>query len=95
MFKDFFKIIKDKNLVKEVVNITVGILMAVALLVFFVTGNPYSICAVILLGALMNVLNGLSWIRRKEKKSMGMSMILLGVVILLVFMIYLSNGYLI
>ncbi len=72
-----------------------GILMLVALLVFSVTRNVYSIAAVIVLGGFMNIINGLSMVRRKERKTMGMSMILLGIIILFAFVIYFSGGYIV
>ncbi|MCR5585043.1 MAG: hypothetical protein K6F63_06405 [Lachnospiraceae bacterium] len=93
MLKRFRKFISDKGLVKEVLNMIMGILIVVALLVFSLTKNLISICAVILLGALINIFNGLFMIRSKEKKTMGMSMIMLGIAIILIFVIYASQGY--
>ncbi len=93
MFKRFNRFIHDKGLVKEILNIIMGILMVVALLVFSLTRSALSICAVIVLGSIMNVFNGLSMVRNKEKKTMGMSMILLGIIILFAFVYYFSRGY--
>ena len=93
MFKRFNRFIHDKGIIKEIINIILGILMVVALLVFSLTKNVYSICAVIILGAMMNIFNGLALLRKKEKKTMGMSMISLGIIVLFAFMIYLSGGY--
>lgn len=87
------KFISDKGLLKEVLNIIMGILTVVALLVFSITRSVVSISAVILLGAMINIINGLFWVRTKEKRSMGMSMILLGIAILLIFIIYASRGF--
>ena len=93
MFKRFNRFIHDKGLVKEILNIIMGILMVVALLVFSLTRSALSICAVIVLGSIMNVFNGLSMVRNKEKKTMGMSMIFLGIIILFAFVYYFSRGY--
>ncbi|MCR5823679.1 MAG: hypothetical protein K6G60_04515 [Lachnospiraceae bacterium] len=93
MLKRFKRFIQDKGLVKETVNIIMGILMAVALLVFSFTRSIWSICVVIILGALMNVMNGLSMLRKKERKTMGMSMIFLGIIVVFVFIVYFANGY--
>jgi hypothetical protein len=92
MFKRFNRFIKDKGLVTEVLNIIMGILMVVALLVFSFTGTTFSICLVIVLGALMNILNGFTFYRNKEKKTMGMSMIFFGIVIVFILIIFLSMG---
>jgi hypothetical protein len=93
MLERLRKFFSDKGLVKEVLNLIMGILIVVALLVFSLTGNIISICAVIILGAFINVFNGLFMIRSKEKKTMGMSMIMLGIAILMIFLIYASRGY--
>ncbi len=93
MFKKFKRFIQDKGLIKEVLNIIMGILTVVALLVYSITKNVYSLCAVIILGAMINIINGLALIKRKEKRSFGLSMILLGIVILVIFAIFTANGY--
>ena len=95
MLKRFNRFIHDKGLVKETLNIIMGILMVVALLVFSLTRSALSICAVIVLGGLMNIFNGLSMVRNKEKKTMGMSMIFLGIIILFAFVFYFSRGYIV
>ena len=93
MLNRFREFIRDKGLVKEIVNIILGILMVVALLVFSITKNVFSICFVIILGALMNIINGFTMIKNKERKTMGMSMIFLGIIILFAFIIYSVGGY--
>ncbi len=93
MFKRLNRFIHDKGLIKEIVNILMGILMVVALLVFSFTKNVVSICCLIILGALMNITNGIALVKNREKKTMGLSMIMLGIVILLAFSVFYAGGY--
>ncbi len=93
MFAKLRKFLKDKGITREFFNLFLGILMAVALLVFSITKNKFTIGLVIILGALMNILNGFAMVKKKEKKTMGMSMIFLGIIILFVFVYYAARGY--
>ncbi len=95
MFKRFNRFVHDKGLIKEIVNIVMGILMVVALLVFSFTKNVFSICCIIILGALLNIMNGIALVGKREKKTMGLSMIMLGIVILFAFSLFLGGGYII
>ncbi len=93
MFAKLRKFLKEKGITKDFFNLFLGILMAVALLVFSITKNSLTIGPVIILGALMNIVNGLAMIKKKEKKTMGMSMIFLGIIILFAFVYYAAGGY--
>ena len=66
----------------DTVNMTLGLLMLTALVVFGLTGNKLSMYLIIFSGGLMNLLNGYKSSLQKGKQSMGHSMMMLGVMIL-------------
>ena len=93
MLKGFGKFIKDKGIVKEVVNIALGIGALAALLVFSITQSVISLFAVVIIASLINILNGLSMYKNKEKRNMGMSMMMLGIVLVLFLVILSVMGF--
>ena len=88
--KRIAEFLKDKGLVQETVNIVLGIVILIGLVLYGTTRSLGSLVIVIFAGAMMNILTGLSYVRKKEKKPLGMSMILLGVIIIMIFAIYFS-----
>ena len=88
--KRIAEFLKDKGLVQETVNIVLGIVILIGLVLYGITRSMGSLVIVIFGGAMMNILTGLSYVRKKEKKPLGMSMILLGVIIIMIFAIYFS-----
>jgi len=83
MLKNFFKLLKDKERLFDTVNVILGLLMLTALVVFWKTGNKFSMFAVIFSGGAMNICNGFRYLQQKGRRQMAHSMILFGVVILL------------
>ena len=63
-------------------NVILGLLMLTALVIFWKTGNRMSMFIIIFSGGGMNLCNGYRYIRQKERKQMGYSMLLFGAVIL-------------
>ena len=63
-------------------NVILGLLMLTALVVFWKTGNKLSMLAVIFCGGAMNICNGFCYLKHKQRRQLGHSMILFGVVIL-------------
>ena len=83
MLEKVKKFFKDKERVLNTLNAILGLLMITALVVFWKTGNRISMYIVIFSGGLMNLCNGYKYMQQKERKTIGYSMILLGVVVLM------------
>ena len=82
MLKKFQKFFKNKEQVLDTANMILGLLMLTALVVFWKTGNNLSMFAIIFSGGAMTLSNGYRYVRQKERKQMGYSMLLFGAVIL-------------
>ncbi len=76
---DFFK---NKELVRDTINMILGLLMLTALVVFWKTGNKISMFLIIFCGGAMNLSSGFRFLKLKGRKPLGQSMILLGIVII-------------
>ena len=75
-------ILKNKEQINAILNLSLGLLMLTALLIFGKTGNKLSMYIIIFSGALMTISNGYRLLWKKNTKTMGQSMILFGIVIL-------------
>ena len=75
MLNKIRKFLKDKERVLDTLNAILGLLMITALVVFWKTGNKIS-------GGMVNLCNGYKYLMQKEKRTLGHSMILFGVLIL-------------
>ncbi len=82
MLKKVLKFLQNKQRVLDTVNVLLGLLMLTALVVFWKTGNKFSMYLIIFAGGLMNLSNGYRYLNSKDHKNLGYSMILLGVVVL-------------
>ena len=82
MLKKLLKFLKDKDAVLDTVNVALGLFMLTALVVFWKTGNRISMFGIIFCGGAMNLCNGYRYLKQKERKQLGHSMILFGVVVL-------------
>ena len=82
MLKKLAVFLKDKQRVFDTANVILGLLMLTALVVFWKTGNKFSMVLIIFAGGLMNLCNGYKYLQQKKWKNMGYSMILFGVVVL-------------
>ena len=91
--KRFRKFLEEKGLTQEALNIVLGIVILIALVTYGITGSVLSLFAVIFVGAMMNITTGLSYVRKNEKRTLGMSMILLGVVIIMIFGVYVTMSF--
>ena len=80
-------LLKNKEQVNDTLNLILGLFMLTALLVFGKTGRGWSIYVIIFSGGLMTISNGYHLLGQKNKKSLGQSMILFGIVILFLGMI--------
>ena len=83
MLKKISKFLKNQEAVIDAANVLLGLLMLTALVVFWKTGNKISMYAIIFCGGAMNLCNGFRYLKQKERKSLGQSMILFGFVVLL------------
>ncbi|MBE5960013.1 MAG: hypothetical protein E7256_01290 [Lachnospiraceae bacterium] len=89
--KKLMRFLKDKNLVLDTVNIIISILLLIFIVLIFINpSNPLYMLGTVLLGGFMNMLNGLKHIRgtNRSKKNMGMSMILVGAIIMILGMYF-------
>ena len=75
-------LLKNKEQVNDTLNLSLGLFMLTALLIFGKTGNKLSMYVIIFSGALMTISNGYRLLWKKNTKTMGQSMILFGIVIL-------------
>ena len=66
----------------DTINVLLGLLMLTALVVFWKTGNEFSMFTIIFCGGCINLLGGYRYLKQKNRKNMGYSMILLGVIVL-------------
>ena len=82
MVEKIKQFLKNKEQVIDTVNVILGLLMITALVVFWKTGNKFSMVLIIFAGGLMNLCNGYKYLQQKKWKNMGYSMILFGVVVL-------------
>ena len=75
-------LLKNKEQINDTLNLSLGLLMLTALLIFGKTGNKISMYVIIFSGGLMTIANGYQLLWKKNGKAMGQSMILFGIVIL-------------
>lgn len=71
----------------DTANMILGLLMLTALVVFWKTGGRLSMFTIIFSGGAMNLCNGFRYLHQKNRKQLGYSMILFGVVILVLGLI--------
>lgn len=82
MLKRIQHFLKNKEAVLDTANMILGLLMLTALVIFWKTGNKFSMLAIIFSGGAMNLCNGYRYLQQKGRKQMGYSMLLFGAVIL-------------
>jgi len=82
MLKKVLKFLKNKEAVLDTANVLLGLFMLTALVVFWKTRSSFSMYTIIFCGGAMNLCNGYRYIKQKERKNLGQSMILFGAVIL-------------
>ena len=87
MLENLKKWLKNKEIGNDTINMILGLFMLTALLVFGKTGNRFSMYAIIFSGGLMNISNGYRMLKQKDKRQLGQSMVLFGIVILFLGMI--------
>jgi len=78
------KLLKDISLKSDIINVIVGVVLIVSLIIIF--QNPYNRYAILIAcisGGLMNILNGLKYRKDPKKKTMGMSFLMMGVIVML------------
>lgn len=85
MLKKIISFIKSRGIGQETVNIVLGVFMLAAFIVYGITKSLYALYSIILIGALINLTTGFSYLKKKEKKTLGTSMITLGFVIIFIF----------
>ena len=77
------KLFSDFSLRADIINIIIGIVLIVSLIFVFL--NPYHRYAILtacLSGGLMNIMNGLKMLRDPKKKTLSMSFVMMGIVLI-------------
>ena len=82
--KKLIEFLKNKDLVNSFLNVILGIFMVVALAIYGITGSGFWLCPVVISGALLNISQGFVFYRDKKKRSFGMSMIMMGLIIIVI-----------
>ncbi len=82
--KKILELLKNKELINSFLNVFLGILMLASLVVYGLTGSGFWLCPVVVFGALLNVSQGMRFYRDKKRRSMGLSMIMLGMIIIVI-----------
>lgn len=89
--KNFIKLIKENNLIIDVLNVLAGLLLIITLVLFCLfPGNRIIIGLMILVAGIMNIGNGLKRYQDKRMKGLGISLITLGICIFVIG-IYMLN----
>ena len=76
------KFLKNKERVIDTLNAILGLLMLAALVIYAITGKKFGMYLMIFSGGCMNLVNGYKTSQIYEKRNMGHSMMMFGVVIL-------------
>jgi len=77
------KIINEISLQSDKINAIWGIALVISLLlVFFYPNNQFAILAACIFGGLMNIMNGIKYRRDPMRKTIGMTFIMMGLLII-------------
>ena len=87
MLRKIQNFFKNKEQVLDTANMILGLLMLTALVVFWKTGNKFSMFAIIFSGGAMNICNGFRYLQQKSRRQLSYSMIFFGVVILVLCLV--------
>lgn len=92
--KKILEFLKDKELRNSFSNVLLGLLMMASLVIYGITGSGFWLCPVVAFGALLNVSQGFRFYRDKKRRSLGLSMIMLGmiIVVLMIGLISATGG---
>ncbi|MBQ9118526.1 MAG: hypothetical protein IJY09_00525 [Lachnospiraceae bacterium] len=74
--------LKENNLILDTVNVILGVVMILAIIAVFVWQSVIALFITVWSAGLMNTVNGLKLLMKKEKKMMGQSMVFMGVLII-------------
>lgn len=83
---------KRKELWIDGLSLLIGFCMLPALIVFSTTGSRHSMYCVIIFGGILNLLNGCKIYGQKGKKNIGLSMLMLGALILILCLVLIVNS---
>lgn len=81
---NFKKLLKEFSLYYDIINTILGIALIISMIVIFVTTSKFGILAAFLLGGSMNFINGLKFMDDPKRKTMGMSFLLMGVILIII-----------
>jgi hypothetical protein len=82
--KKLSQIVKDNNLIFDVVNVILGIGLLVAIVLFILMpGNMVAFAFLCWMAGIMNVSNGIKQYRDKKKRTFAMCLIMVGMIILI------------
>jgi uncharacterized membrane protein len=96
LFKNFNDFMKKNKLLLDILNVILGVALIVLLaLAFSNPGNKYYIFFSFLSGGLINLSNGLKLKQEKARKSMGITSIMLGIIIIAIGFLIMNTDFLI
>jgi len=83
------KLVTRISLKSDIINVLLGVALIISMILLFQDPtNQYAILAACASGGFMNILNGMKFMKDSKKKSMGMTFLMMGaIVILLGFLI--------
>ncbi len=70
--------LKENKLLLDGINVVVGLFMIIAMIVLFTTGSVISMFVVIWAAGIINIMNGMKMLGKKNQRMMGQSMIFFG-----------------
>lgn len=79
--RKFWKKLKDNELLLDSLNVILGLVLIAALAVFFISQAYIALLAAVWAAGFMNMVNGVKAARKKKGGTLGQSMVMLGMFI--------------
>ncbi len=83
MLEKIKRLLRNKEALLDYMNLLAGIVMLAAIFAYGATRSEGSMYLVIFMGGLLNLLGGWKLYAQKTKRNIGMSMMMLGIVVLI------------
>ena len=85
--------LKNNDLILDTVNVILGIIMIIAIFIVFKWQSVIALFATVWMAGLINVVNGLKLLLKKNKKMLGQSMVFMGMLIIVGGTVLLVSGF--
>ncbi len=90
--RKWIKKLKENKLLLDGINVAIGLVMIIALVVLFTTESVISLFVVVWAAGLINIMNGLKMLGKKNQKMLGQSMVFMGMLIIVAGTILAFSG---